>query len=181
MTDHRITHPQESRLTPDRPVERVPSLVRQLALTVRELERLFPGRRFTLDGHLIGSIGEVIAAHRYGLELLPASHRDHDARARDGRKVQIKISQRRSVGLRALPDHLLVLRLSPEGEVDEVYNGPGDRVWAVAGPMQRNGQRTVALSTLRRLMEEVAPDLVLPVASGPIPPVHCTDQAVSVT
>jgi len=40
-------------------------LVKQLYKIVKEFERLFPERRFTPDGHLVGSIGEVIAKHRY--------------------------------------------------------------------------------------------------------------------
>ena len=54
--------------------KRVPEIVRELYSSVAELEELFPGRKFTLDGHLVGSIGEVIAAHRYGLELLPQNN-----------------------------------------------------------------------------------------------------------
>ena len=50
-----------------------------------ELERLFPGRKFTLDGHLVGSIGEVVAAYMFGLDLNPASTPGFDAVAPDGR------------------------------------------------------------------------------------------------
>lgn len=32
--------------------------VQQLIGIVKELEKDFPGRHFTLDGHLVGSIGE---------------------------------------------------------------------------------------------------------------------------
>ena len=34
--------------------------IRALYTIVNELEIAYPGRRFTLDGHMIGSIGEVI-------------------------------------------------------------------------------------------------------------------------
>ncbi|MGQ0721719.1 MAG: DUF6998 domain-containing protein, partial [Candidatus Eiseniibacteriota bacterium] len=51
-------------------IDAIPVLVRRLYGIVRDLEAAFPGRKFTLDGHLVGSIGEVLAAHRYGLELL---------------------------------------------------------------------------------------------------------------
>jgi len=37
------------------------------------LEELFPGRHYTPDGHMIGSIGEALAASYYNLELFPAS------------------------------------------------------------------------------------------------------------
>jgi len=45
-----------------RNVERVPDLVGRLYEIVSELEALFPGRHFTPDGHLVGSLGEVMAA-----------------------------------------------------------------------------------------------------------------------
>ena len=43
--------------------------VQKLIDIVRQLEQEFPGRHFTLDGHLVGSIGEVMAAYYYGIEL----------------------------------------------------------------------------------------------------------------
>ena len=82
----------------------IPSLVQGLYSIVDRLEELFPGRRFTPDGHLVGSIGEVLAAATYDLELLPPSTERHDALSGDGRKVQIKATQVRSVSLSSEPD-----------------------------------------------------------------------------
>ena len=138
-------------------VEEIPALVRSLYRIVRKLEGMFPGRKFTLDGHLVGSIGEVLAAHRYGLELLPPSAECHDARAGDGRRVQIKATQARSIGLRSEPDFLLVLQLRSDGSAEEIFNGPGPLAWSHAGKMQRNGQRSIGVAKLRALMEEVSP------------------------
>jgi hypothetical protein len=117
---------------------------------------------FTPDGHLVGSLGEVIAAHRYGLTLLPSSSPDHDAIAPDGRWVQVKATQGSQIGIRSACDHLIVLRLRPDGGTDEVYNGPGSPVWAAAGTMQRNGQRTVSTSRLGALMKNVPEAVRLP-------------------
>ena len=50
-------------------------------------------RHFTPDGHLVGSIGEVLVASYYGLELLPASSQTHDAKSDSGKMVQIKATQ----------------------------------------------------------------------------------------
>jgi hypothetical protein len=138
-------------------IEEIPALVRSLYRIVRDLEGLFPGRKFTPDGHLVGSIGEVLAAHRYGLELLPPSAERHDARASDGRLVQIKATQVRSVGLRSEPEFLLVLQLLRDGSTEEVFNGPGSLAWSHAGKMQRNGQRSIGVAKLRGLMEDVPP------------------------
>jgi hypothetical protein len=120
------------------------------------LEKLFPGRPFTPDGHMVGSIGEVIAATRYGLTLVPPSTKGYDATTPDGRKVEIKATfGNRGVALRENhADLLVVLRLSRDGEHEEVYYGPADQAWARAGGMQSNGQRTVSLAQLRRLGQE---------------------------
>lgn len=136
-------------------VDKVPGLIRQLYQIVAELEQLFPGQKFTPDGHMVGSIGEVLAAHRYGLELLPNSTKGHDAKTPDGRLVQIKATQRTSVALRSVPEHLIVLQLGPSGHAQEIYNGPGSRAWQQAGKMQKNGQRPISVTRLRDLMEVV--------------------------
>lgn len=136
-------------------IEAVPALVQQLYAVVGELEGHFPGRKFTLDGHLVGSIGEVLAAYHYGLELYAASAPAHDACCPEGREVQVKATQGRSVGLRCEPEHLLVLKLDRSGGFEEVYNGPGGLAWSAAGKMQKNGQRAVTTSKLAALMERV--------------------------
>ena len=148
-------------------IEEIPHLVGSLYDIVSRLETLFPGRKFTLDGHLVGSIGEVLAAHRYGLTLLPASAEGHDATAADNRLVQIKATQARSVGLRSEPEHLIVLKLSSDGMASEVYNGPGALPWQHAGKMQKNGQRSVGVARLGALMSEVsAADRLTSACSG---------------
>jgi hypothetical protein len=67
--------------------------IKELYRITNELETEYPGRKFTIDGHLVGSIGEVIVAENYGLELLPNSTETHDAKTKDGKLVQIKATQ----------------------------------------------------------------------------------------
>jgi hypothetical protein len=141
----------------DSAITEVPRLVRDLYKVVAELELLFEtkNKKFTPDGHLVGSLGEVLAAHTYGLNLYPNSHPGHDAVSKDGREVQIKATQgNRGVALRSKPEHLIVLRIFPNGQSEEIFNGPGDCVWDVCGKRrQKNGQHPVALSTLKKLMD----------------------------
>lgn len=143
-------------------VVRVSSIVRQLQGLVAELETAFPGRRFTLDGHLLGSIGEVLASHFYELRLLPNSSQSHDALAPDGRAVQIKATQASRVALRSRPDHLLVLKISRDGCFEEIYNGPGELPWNSCGVTGSNGQRQISVAVLRKLMQDVPVDRQLP-------------------
>ncbi|GAL31213.1 hypothetical protein JCM19239_6598 [Vibrio variabilis] len=62
-------------------VKQIPEKIRKLYEIVNELEAMFPERHFTPDGHLVGSIGEVLAEYHYGLELFTASAETHDAKA----------------------------------------------------------------------------------------------------
>ena len=121
----------------------------------QDLETLFPGRHYTPDGHMIGSIGEALAASFYGLDLFTASEKTHDAKAPDGRLVQIKATQIQRVALSSEPEWLLVLKIHGDGTFSEEYNGPGTLVWAHCGKMQKNGQRPISLTTLHQLQEKV--------------------------
>jgi hypothetical protein len=127
------------------------SHIKTLLESVKALENLYPGRSFTLDGHLVGSIGEVLAAEVYGLQLATASTTCHDGTCRDGRNVQVKLTQRRRVALNSEPDYLIVLQLTAEASVREIYNGPGAGPWACSGPMHKNGQRSISISKLSQL------------------------------
>lgn len=130
--------------------------IRQLYKITGELEKEFPGSKFTPDGHMIGSIGEVLVADHYGLELLDNSAKTHDAKTKDGTLVQIKATQMDRVALSSEPNKLIVIKILPTGEWEEVYNGPGKEPWNAAGKMQKNGQRPILLTRLKALMGIVA-------------------------
>ena len=88
-------------------------------------------RHFTLDGHLVGSIGEVVASYHYNIGLSKASQKTYDGlyiNEKNGTKieVQIKITQQDSIVLHEVPEHLIALYLRKDGTVYEIYNGSGD-------------------------------------------------------
>lgn len=114
----------------NRQFNKISERIKDLLSIVCELEKEFPDRKFTLDGHLIGSIGEVLASHYYGIDLFPSSYPLYDGIV-DKKKVQIKITQGNSVDITGEPDYLIVLFLKKsEGKVYEVYNGTGKRALA---------------------------------------------------
>jgi hypothetical protein len=104
--------------------KRFPQLIQNLYRIVGELEAMFPGRPFTPDGHMVGSLAECFAEYYYGLNLYVCSYPGHDAHTADC-DVEIKATQGNSVSLRSGPDPLLVLRLLRDGSFEEIYNGPG--------------------------------------------------------
>ena len=133
---------------------KIPQLIKRLYEIVEELEFLFPGRKFTPDGHLVGSLGEVVAAHDYDLILLEASTKTHDAR-KGSKQIQIKATQGKSVAMYGESEHLIVLKILKDGKTEEIYNGPGQLPWENAGKLQKNGQKSISLSRLLALMKNV--------------------------
>lgn len=131
--------------------DKIPELVKQIYEIVSELEELFPGRPFTPDGHMVGSIGEVLAAEYFDLELLSPSFKGHDAKDRQGRFVEIKATQGDAISLRSEPERLIVIRLLKDGSFEKIYDGVGKIIWDSAGLMQPNGQRRISLSKIRGL------------------------------
>ncbi len=78
--------------------KRFPELLKAIYDAVDGLEAMFPSRHFTPDGHMVGSIGEALAAHNYGLVLASASNECHDGVC-GGRQVQVKATQGTKVAI----------------------------------------------------------------------------------
>ena len=129
--------------------------IKMLYSISQELEDLFPGRHYTPDGHMIGSIGEALAACCYELKLFEASEKTYDGQAPDGRLVQIKATQINRIAISSEPEWLLVLKIHKDGTFSEEYNGPGKLAWEHCGKLQKNGQRSISLAKLRKLQATV--------------------------
>ncbi|MFN7655857.1 MAG: DUF6998 domain-containing protein [Cyclobacteriaceae bacterium] len=87
-------------------------------------------KQFSLDGKLVGDIGEVLAAEKYGLKLLEENAEVHDAvEESTGRMVQIKSSFKGysyfPFGEDRTPDYFLSIVINEDGEISELFNGPG--------------------------------------------------------
>jgi len=134
----------------------LPPQVAAIYRATEELAARYPGRPFTPDGHLVGSIGEVVAAEALGLTLYPPSHPGHDAYDNDG-DVQIKMTAGKAVAMYATCARLVVLRVVSAEEAEIVYDGPGEPAWTQARPMAKNGQRRISLSRLRGIAESAVP------------------------
>ncbi|HJX84141.1 MAG TPA: hypothetical protein VJ723_07350 [Candidatus Angelobacter sp.] len=107
-------------------VRDVPALIARLYEIVRALNKLFPDRPFTPDGHLVGSIGEVIAADIYDLTLEKCSNPGFDAKTQTLQTVEIKLTGGNSVSLSSdgiPPEFLIVLKLNTTTGFSEIYNG----------------------------------------------------------
>ena len=112
-------------------IEYLKKKLTELQCIVRDLETAFKNdnRKFTLDGHLLGSIGEMYSKLSYDIELYKPSTKGHDGKLKSNAEVQIKITQGKNIVLSSKPEHLIILSLKNDGEIEEIYNGSGDLVW----------------------------------------------------
>ena len=120
----------------------LPAPVARIYEATAELEAMYPGRSFTPDGHLVGSIGEVIAAGALGLTLYPMSKAGHDAYDSNG-DVQIKMTAGKSVAMYSCCMRLFVLRVVSPHEAEIVYDR--NEAWRIAA-----GCRVTAALRIRR-------------------------------
>ena len=130
---------------------KLPKQIVTILQAVKELEAAYPGRKFTPDGHLVGSIGEVVAKETLGVTLQPMSHPGHDAIDAEGREVQIKMTWGKSVAMYGVSQRLVVFKAVSSEQAEIVYDGPGQLPWEQAGKKQKNGQRVISLAKLRFL------------------------------
>ncbi len=100
-----------------------------LAITQKLKEKyIHLNKKFSLDGKLVGDIGEVLAAEKYGIELYSENTRVHDGfEISSGKRVQIKASFKGYCyfPFNNIPDYFLAINLLETGEIEEMYNGSG--------------------------------------------------------
>ncbi|MFA5893992.1 MAG: hypothetical protein WC903_08550 [Candidatus Margulisiibacteriota bacterium] len=136
--------------------EQVKELIKQIYSAARGLRELFPERPFTPDGHMVGSIGEMYASQDYGIKLSGITNPIHDGVV-NGRKVQVKTTQRSGVELKGETDLLLVLKIDEDGGYEEIYNGDGVRPWRSLAHRKptKSGEKSISIKQLKVLNNTV--------------------------
>ncbi len=141
------------------------SIAKLLAI-VKELKAEYPHKEFTLDGRLVGDIGEVLAEEIYQIKLLPGLAKHYDAVCLDGREVQIKTTMKNHLGFPCdyVPDYYLGIRITSEGKIEEVFNGPGKIIGdkLVHKKWPKTDFYSVAINSLKKLNEQVPAKLRIP-------------------
>ena len=134
--------------------DKIPRIIASLYALVDELQDLFPGRKFTPDGHLVGSIGEVVAKYFYDLDLTSPSAA-YDAKTKENmiRTVQIKLTAGSSVALAVHdsdPDLLIVLHINRKLGFEEIYNGEFPCALLMTKIRTKRWVKTVSFTQLKR-------------------------------
>lgn len=135
--------------------------VKQMLGIVAKLRETHPKKRFTLDGRLVGDLGEILAEGIYRLRLHETLTAHHDATADDGRLVQIKATMQESLTFPAdhVPNYYLGLKIHPDGSTQELFNGPGSVVWEEIKHRKppKNNLHSVSFHILKRANGKVEP------------------------
>jgi hypothetical protein len=126
---------------------------------IAKLKDRFPDKAFTIDGRLVGDIGEVLAALEYQVELYKVQTPDHDGVTPDGRKVQVKATFKDKLTMTSVPDLYLGIQLSADGNHREVYNGPGAVIAKAFAHRVGIGVRQLSfpISALEKLSQNINP------------------------
>jgi len=102
--------------------------VKQMLKIVESLQKKYPKKKFTLDGRLVGDIGEILVENDYDLELYEGLEKHHDGLTSDKRKVQIKTTMKNSLTFPVdhTPEYYIGIKVHEDGTYTEVFNGPGE-------------------------------------------------------
>ena len=133
------------------------------------LQQSFSNRNFTIDGRLVGDIGEIIAAAEFDISLDGTSQARHDGETSDGRRVQIKATFKDSLTFRSVPDYYLGLKLNWDGTHEVIFNGPGHVIsefyqhrrgigkQLLSFPLTKLGELSASITDDRRIPRRLLP------------------------
>jgi len=146
-------------------VEIYEAVIKMLKI-VESLQKAYPQKKFTLDGRLVGDMGEVLVEQDYDLELYKELKKHYDGETPDNRKVQIKTTMKNTLTFPVdhTPDHYLGIKIHMDGSYEEIFNGPGSIVRdAIKNrKVTKTNLHAIPINTLRKLNESVADEERIP-------------------
>tara|TARA_B100000378_G_C17977112_1_gene389179 strand:+ start:268 stop:738 length:471 start_codon:yes stop_codon:yes gene_type:complete len=114
-------------------MENILNSVKSLLTIVKELQSNFEHRKFTLDGRLVGDIGEVIAEKLFDIKLFERQVSFYDAYYKEDKeenRIQIKATMKAALTYprNHTPHNYIGLQINPLDESEPIkiiFNGPG--------------------------------------------------------
>ena len=135
--------------------------IKQLLGIIDDLKRNFPNKEFTLDGRLVGDIGEILVQENYDVTLYTKLEKTYDGYDSYNRKIQIKATFKDKLSFPCnkedVPDYFIGIKIKPDGSFEEIYNGKGSDIWELV----KNRKKTkissfqISLSSLKKLNDKV--------------------------
>jgi hypothetical protein len=147
----------------------IPEAIKQLLAIVEKLRTAYKdqNKQFTLDGRLVGDIGEVLVEEIYEIKLFEDLQKHHDATCFAGRLVQIKATMKNSLTFPVdhIPLYYIGIKIHGDGTFTEVFNGPGAIAWEAVKnrKITKTNLHSVSISALSKLNETVQANDRIPV------------------
>lgn len=131
---------------------------------IGQLRRAVPIKEFTIDGRLVGDIGEAIVQRDYDVSLYEKLVEGYDGVTSDGRLVQIKATFKSSLTFTKTPDYYLGIKINEDGSYIEIYNGPGKYIKKRYGHRKGFGEKLLSFpnSVLMKISQEIPEDEKIP-------------------
>lgn len=137
----------------------IPEAVKEMLSIVERLCAAYPKKKFTLDGRLVGDLGEVLVEDKYNLKLYEDVKKHHDAECPDGRLVQIKATMKETLTFPAdhVPNYYLGVQVKADGTFIEVFNGPGAIAWEAVKNRSKpkTNLHSISVGALKKLQAKV--------------------------
>lgn len=136
--------------------------IEKLFKIIEDLRENYP-KQFTLDGRLVGDIGEVLVQEYYDVTLYTKLEKRYDGFDSKNRKIQIKSTFKDSLNFpcdeRDVPDYYIGIKIHRDGTFDEIYNGKGSDIWNLVKDRKKNKISTfqINLSALKKINMSVDP------------------------
>jgi hypothetical protein len=137
--------------------------IKQLLKITASLKKQYKDKlNFSLDGRLVGDIGEALVSEKFDIELYSQNAHVYDGEQRGTKKrVQIKASMAYNFSYpfnRDL-DHFIAVHIKPSGNLEVIYNGPGKPINDFLKSRKRKTYKdiwyTITANHLRMLNEKV--------------------------
>ncbi len=93
---------------------------------IQQLKEALPAKEFTIDGRLVGDIGEAIVQRDYHIKLYDGLAKDYDGETPCGKRVQIKATFKDSLTFKKASDYYIGIKIFENGKYEEIFNGPGN-------------------------------------------------------
>lgn len=128
----------------------------ELHKIVESLNQKFP-KKFTLDGRLVGDLGEVVAAEIYDIALYDKVKKYYDGETSDNKLVQIKVTFKDHLTFNHCPDYYLGLKFKANGDFEEIFNGRGEDIKEAYKHRKDIGKKLLSfpIRELKKLSENV--------------------------
>lgn len=138
---------------------KIDDAVKSLLKIVDDLKKTYPPKKFTLDGRLVGDLGETLVGQFYDVILHEKIKAKYDGETSDGKNVQIKATMQESLTYPAdfVPDFYIGIKIKEDGTFDEIYNGPGKLIHQLIKDKNKpsNNLHNIPINKLRELNKKV--------------------------